>query len=1094
MYPRSPLFLLAGLLLAHTSAGAAMAAVPDFVSLQGRLTQGGDAPIEGPVSLIVSLYVGQTDDTPVYVEQIEPVPLSAGRFAVTFGTDPLPGQPPLKEVLEAHPELWLGFRIDGGDEMPRQRLAAVPYALRAARAAVADTVDITCDVGNLLVHGAGGWGCAAALDASQVGFSWAAGATPGGAATDLECSGCVGPADLAPGVINASHVQDGGISADDVAFSYAGADTKGGAAKDLECDGCIDGSEIASGVALSGTIQVDELRLEDASGDGARWSMVELPATGDLVLGLGGGVLRLIGGGGVDVTGGVAVGGSQVIDPTGAWVGPAPWAAATTPGGPAADVDCVGCVEASAIPAGAITAGHIQDGSVAAADVAFSWAGGVAPGGDASGLACSGCVDSSELAPSLALAGDTTVGGSLEACHDNASGCFLAVAGDLKATGDAAVEGTLSVGATTGNARVVIGGSSPTEDLLRAEVGGVTRLRVRGDGFMAIGGQGPNAALDVTAGNQIQVQAAKPELILDDTQAGGRQYRLHSGRNEPGTLGIYDWSKGADVLSIDGTGEVAVPGTLAVGDSMSFHDGQAFAFRVANLDAEPGTCTEALQGMLYFDVPARTFMGCDGQDWVPLNGEAAAPAGTESNPGSSCSSLRSEGVTASGLYWIDPDGAGGTAAFQAWCDMVTDDRGWTLVGKVNTADVYNQPEPHDWFAQLLNPDAMLNADMVKNDGLASLDADRFTAIVGTGAIARFELIAEDDYNQRATWYKQVASADSFKKWFQTDPAPSLTCTDLALTQNCSTSVVGVVGDVTQLQGMTLAHYGYNGGVLHMRLDGDGGPQYTAVCSSTGNNDNNAWHDDGLDGHWGNGLNVWLSTAEQPLPASPKASCEELRDAGETANNLYWIDPDGPGGNGAFQVWCDMTRDGGGWTLVAKVNTADVYDQPEPHDWFAQTLNAGSMANDTMVKNAGLASLGASRFTALIDTNTLSRFELIAEDDYNQRAFWFKKVASTTSFTNWFQTDPTPSLTCTNTALTQNCSASIVGRSGDTTQLQGMTLAHYGYNGGVLHMRLDGDGGPQYTAVCSSTGNNDNNAWHDDGLDGHWGNGLNVWIR
>ena len=44
------------------------------------------------------------------------------------------------------------------------------------------------------------------------------------------------------------------------------------------------------------------------------------------------------------------------------------------------------------------------------------------------------------------------------------------------------------------------------------------------------------------------------------------------------------------------------------------------------------------------------------------------------------------------------------------------------------------------------------------------------------------------------------------------------------------------------------------------------------------------------------------------------------------------------------------------------------------------------------------------------------------------------------------------------------------------------------------MRLDGDGGPQYTAVCSSTGNNDNNAWHDDGLDGHWGNGLNVWIR
>lgn len=35
----------------------------------------------------------------------------------------------------------------------------------------------------------------------------------------------------------------------------------------------------------------------------------------------------------------------------------------------------------------------------------------------------------------------------------------------------------------------------------------------------------------------------------------------------------------------------------------------------------------------------------------------------------------------SGLWLIDPDGAGGAAPFQVWCDMVIDSGGWTLVGR-----------------------------------------------------------------------------------------------------------------------------------------------------------------------------------------------------------------------------------------------------------------------------------------------------------------------------------------------------------------------------------------------------------------------------
>ena len=69
------------------------------------------------------------------------------------------------------------------------------------------------------------------------------------------------------------------------------------------------------------------------------------------------------------------------------------------------------------------------------------------------------------------------------------------------------------------------------------------------------------------------------------------------------------------------------------------------------------------------------------------------------------------------------------------------------------------------------------------------------------------------------------------------------------------------------------------------------------------------------------------------------NCAELYSAGERINSVYTIDPDG---SGTFDVFCDQTTAGGGWTVFQKRldGSVDFY-----RDWADYKNGFGDLAGE-----------------------------------------------------------------------------------------------------------------------------------------------------
>lgn len=126
---------------------AALAAVPTTMLVEGQLVAAsGQTVPDGKYSVTFRLYDAPSAGNVLWQEGPDDVQLSLGLFAQTLGA-----KTPLTAEVLANGAAWLSLQVASDTELPRQPLAAMPFALRAA---VAEKLECSgCVTGAMLEAG-----------------------------------------------------------------------------------------------------------------------------------------------------------------------------------------------------------------------------------------------------------------------------------------------------------------------------------------------------------------------------------------------------------------------------------------------------------------------------------------------------------------------------------------------------------------------------------------------------------------------------------------------------------------------------------------------------------------------------------------------------------------------------------------------------------------------------------------------------------------------------------------------------------------------------------------------------------------------------